>query len=92
MTDLILQEARTEARDQLFGKADENPKYVEGMKSVMVRIKNYCIPARDVVGQATPHTSLDNGRSPGNAYLNRVEVRLTYSPGSQIHTDDQLLV
>ena len=33
MTDLILQEARTEARDQLFDKADKNPKYVEGMKS-----------------------------------------------------------
>jgi hypothetical protein len=33
LTDLILQEARTEARDQLFGKADKNPKYVEGMKS-----------------------------------------------------------
>ena len=87
LTDLILQEARTEARDQLFGKADKNPKYAEGMKSGMVRIKNFRIPTRDVVGQATPHTSLDNGRSPGNAYLNRVEVWLTYSPVSQIRTD-----
>ena len=30
---LILQEARTEAKAQLFGKADKNVKYVEGMKS-----------------------------------------------------------
>ena len=30
---LILQEARTEAKAQLFGKADEYVKYAEGMKS-----------------------------------------------------------
>jgi len=56
----------------------------------MVRIKNFRIPTGDVVGQDTPHTSLDGGQSPGNAYhLNRVEVRLTYSPGYQIRTDDR---
>ena len=33
LTDLILQEARTEAKAQLFGKAEENVKYSEGMKS-----------------------------------------------------------
>jgi hypothetical protein len=33
LTDLILQETRTEAKAQLFGKADKNVKYVEGMKS-----------------------------------------------------------
>ena len=53
----------------------------------MVRIENFRIPAGDVVGQAAAHASLDDGRSPGDAYLNRVEVR-TYPPGSRIRTDD----
>ena len=35
LTDSILQEARTEAKAQLFGVADENVKYAEGMKSVL---------------------------------------------------------
>ena len=33
MTDMILQEARTEAKAQLFGIAEDNVKYSEGMKS-----------------------------------------------------------
>jgi hypothetical protein len=33
LTDLIFQEARTEAKAQLFGIAEENVKYAEGMKS-----------------------------------------------------------
>ena len=33
MTDSILQEARTEAKAQLFGVAEENVRYAEGMKS-----------------------------------------------------------
>ena len=33
LTDSILQEARTEAKAQLFGIAEENVKYAEGMKS-----------------------------------------------------------
>ncbi len=32
LTDSILQEARTEAKSQLFGIAEENVKYAEGMK------------------------------------------------------------
>ena len=33
LTDSILQEARTEAKAQLFGVAEENVRYAEGMKS-----------------------------------------------------------
>ena len=33
LADSILQEARTEAKAQLFGIAEENVKYAEGMKS-----------------------------------------------------------
>ncbi len=33
LTDSILQEARTEAKAQLFGITEENVKYAEGMKS-----------------------------------------------------------
>jgi len=33
LTDLILQDARTEAKAQLFGVAEENVRYAEGMKS-----------------------------------------------------------
>jgi hypothetical protein len=33
LTDSILQEARTEAKAQLFGVAEDNVKFAEGMKS-----------------------------------------------------------
>ncbi len=38
LTDSILQEARTEAKAQLFGKSEENVKYAEGMKTYLERI------------------------------------------------------
>ncbi len=41
LTDSILQEARTEAKAQLFDKADENVKYAEGMKSELEK-RIYC--------------------------------------------------
>ncbi len=37
LTDPILQEARTEAKAQLFGKSEENIKYAEGMKMYLER-------------------------------------------------------
>jgi hypothetical protein len=37
LTDSILQEARTEAKDQLFGKSEENVKYAKGMKTYIER-------------------------------------------------------
>jgi hypothetical protein len=37
LTDSILQEARSEAKAQLFGNSEENVKYAEGMKTNLER-------------------------------------------------------
>jgi hypothetical protein len=45
LTDSILQEARTEAQAQLFGKSEENIKYAKGMKTYLER-SNHIVKLR----------------------------------------------
>jgi hypothetical protein len=82
LTDLIMQEARTEAKAQLFGIAEENVKYAEGMKSELEkhghvvelmytsRKETLCNVERLVIGE-----ELLRVKSVTNVTLNRDERR-----------------